>query len=132
MIWNYYHFKKPTMELGHFQKLIFIQKWWKKNCHLLRQLYAFIITSYRKNCSKIHSYEKVFFFGKMDIWYFSKVIMLAHCISFAPFWGFPNMENGHNRFLKSKAKGQVFNPLTWHLFAPTPQWWEIFWSLVKG
>ncbi len=90
-------------------------------CHLLRQLYTFIITSYKKIVPKFIHMKK-FFFGKMDIWSFSKVIMLAHCISFAPFLGFPNMENGHNRFLKSKAKGQVFNPLTWHLcsFCPHP------------
>ncbi len=37
----------------------------------------------QKNCFKIHSYEKNSF-GKKDIQSFSKIIMLAHCISFAP------------------------------------------------
>ncbi len=31
-----------------------------KKCHVLGQLEAFIITSCKKNCFKIHSYEKGF------------------------------------------------------------------------
>jgi hypothetical protein len=41
----------------------------KKKIHILGQLQAFIITSCKKNCSKIHSYEKVFL-GKNDINHF--------------------------------------------------------------
>jgi hypothetical protein len=36
-----------------------------------------------KNCSKIHSYEKKKF-GEKNIQSFSKIIMLAHYILFAP------------------------------------------------
>jgi len=54
-----------------------------KTCHVLGQLLAFIVTSCKKNCSKIHSYEKVSF-RKKDIQSFFEVIMLVHCILFAP------------------------------------------------
>jgi hypothetical protein len=56
----------------------------KKTCHvILGQLQALIITNCKKNCSKIHLYEKVIF-GQKDIESFFKVIVLVYCISFTP------------------------------------------------
>jgi hypothetical protein len=53
----------------------------KKTCHLLGQLFS--IKNCKKNCSKIDSHEKVFFWEKKHV-IISKVIVLVHCISFAP------------------------------------------------
>jgi hypothetical protein len=53
----------------------------KKTCHVLGQL--FILTSCKKNCSKIHSYEKKTF-GKKDMLSFFPIISLAHYIMFTP------------------------------------------------
>jgi hypothetical protein len=41
----------------------------KKTCHVFGQLQTFLITSCKKTCSKIHSYDKVSF-GKKDMWSF--------------------------------------------------------------
>jgi hypothetical protein len=80
-------FKKTKQEihkeLRHFKNHIFKKMMKKKIRHVLGQLLAFIITSCKKNYSKIHSYEKVFF-GKKNIRSFFKVITLVRYISFAP------------------------------------------------
>jgi hypothetical protein len=39
--------------------------------------------SQKKYCSKIHSYEKVVF-GKKGMHFFFPIILVVHCISFAP------------------------------------------------
>jgi len=87
MNWNYYHFKKQNTE--------FTRNWdIFKNSYVLKndekkELCTWITISIyynmlQKNCSTIHSYEKGFF-GKKYLHSFFIVIMLVHCIPFAPY-----------------------------------------------
>jgi len=89
MIWNCCHFKRWTTKFTRNQqifqflylfKYIYIYIYIYK-CHLLKQLYAFIIKICKNKCSKIDLYEKVIF-GQKDMQSFFEV--LAHFILFVP------------------------------------------------
>jgi len=62
MIWNFYYFYKHNTKFTRnqdiFQNSYFLKNDKQKKCHVLIQFYVFIITNCKKNCSKIHSYEK--------------------------------------------------------------------------
>jgi hypothetical protein len=63
------NFKDETLNLqgiGTFSKIHIHSKIHLKKNHLPRQLYAFIITICKNNCSKIHLYEKIIF-GQKDL-----------------------------------------------------------------
>jgi hypothetical protein len=68
----------------------------------------------QKNCSKIHSYEKVFL-GKMTCNFFKKVIILAYCILFAPTYILPWFKLGW-QWWNSSLTNIVFHFLVGHGF----------------
>jgi hypothetical protein len=61
MIWNYHHFQmqntKFTRNQDTFKNSYLLKNDEEKKCHVLGQLWAIIITSYKKNCSKIHLHK---------------------------------------------------------------------------
>jgi hypothetical protein len=74
-------------ESAHFQIFIFIQFLFYKKFHLPKQLYTLFITIYKRNNSKIHLYENMFF-GQKEMQSFSKLKPLARFISFVPHYSY--------------------------------------------
>jgi hypothetical protein len=87
MIWNCYHFYKQNIEFTRnqvtFKNSHLFKNDKQKNMSHIGTTISIYHNKLQKNCSKIHSYEKDFFWEK-DMQSFSKVIILAHFILFAP------------------------------------------------
>jgi hypothetical protein len=73
-------------------KIHIYEKMMKKKKWCTWTIISIYYNKLQKTNSKIHSYEKVLF-GKKDIWSFSKIIMLACCISFVPTYQIKNVKN---------------------------------------